>query len=54
MVVVGAVYNFFDLVFDLFLADGAVVIGGVLRFRLLFAVDGFEQFVVGGFLGFFY
>lgn len=32
MVVVRAVNNFFDLVFDLFLADGAVVIGRVLRF----------------------
>lgn len=45
--VVAVVDNFFDLVFDLFLADGAVGVGRVFRFRLLFAIEGLEQFVIG-------
>ncbi len=46
--VVGGMGSLFDLVFDLLLADGAVVaVGRVLGLGFLLAVDGLQQLVVG-------
>jgi hypothetical protein len=50
--VVAVIDDLLDLMFDLFLADGPVGVRRVFRLRFLFAVKGFQQFFVGGFLFF--